>query len=70
MNEQLYKLSCPSCGNIDLLVREDDMEEDEFVEADPVVWCLACGLTFNLSKSKLVECSEGQTLHMLLGDGP
>jgi predicted RNA-binding Zn-ribbon protein involved in translation (DUF1610 family) len=65
-NEQLYKLSCPSCGNVDLLMRDDDIEGNEFI-GDPEATCAQCGRVFRLSESSRVMCSEGQILHMARG---
>lgn len=66
MSEQLYKLSCPSCGNTELLVQRDDMEDNEFI-GDPIVVCQACAMAFRISEAKPSMCSEGQVLHMERG---
>ena len=66
--EQLYRLVCPHCGGSELVIRTEDMEEDEFI-GDPIVGCLKCQGMMRLSQLVAEESSHGQTLHIMKGEG-
>jgi hypothetical protein len=61
--DQLYRLVCPHCGGSELVIRKDDMEEDEFI-GDPLVGCLKCQAMLHLSALVPEESSYGQILHI------